>query len=212
MTSDNSHHTFSNVPCIEANILIDKDGNARIAGFGHVTIVPDSTDLESPTLSEDSEDSEGSGTSRWMGPELLDPERFGAKGGRPTMELDCYALGMVVLEVLTGKVPFQRYNNLAVMRKIVEGEHPDRPDGPEAVWFTDELWRTLEQCWSYIPELRPAAGGVLECLEQHLVVWQPLSPSIDSYSRGDPASAVSRHTCMFFYLVFLSRLTRAMLL
>ena len=34
-----------------------------------------------------------------MSPELLDPERFGipeSKGGRPTKQSDCYALGMVV--------------------------------------------------------------------------------------------------------------------
>ena len=188
--------------CVEANILIDKDGNALLAGFGHVTVVSDLTHPETTTLSEDSEGAGGSGTSRWMGPELHDPERFGAKNGRPTKELDCYALGMVVLEVLTGKVPFQRCNNLAVMRKIIEGEHPDRPDGPEAVWFTDDLWGTLEECWSYKPELRPAVDGVLECLEQHSVTWQPLTSSTDSDSQDDSGSAMSHHICMFFCLVF----------
>ena len=184
------------------NILIDKDGNARLAAFGHMSIVSESTHSETTILSDDSEGSEGSGTLRWMGPELLDPVRFGAKKGRPTKESDCYALGMVVLEVLTGKVPFQSCSNLAVMRKIIGGEHPDRPKGPEAVWFTDDLWGTLGRCWLYKPELRPAVEGVLECLEQHLVTWQPLSLSTDSDSQNDPASAMSHHTCMFFYLVF----------
>jgi hypothetical protein len=39
------------------------------------------------------------GTHRWMSPELLDPDRFGAKDWRPTKQSDCYALGMVVYEV-----------------------------------------------------------------------------------------------------------------
>ena len=34
-----------------------------------------------------------------MSPELLDPERFGVKGDRPTKESDCYAFGMVIYEV-----------------------------------------------------------------------------------------------------------------
>jgi len=34
-----------------------------------------------------------------MSPELLYPDKFGAKGFRPTTRSDCYALGMVVYEV-----------------------------------------------------------------------------------------------------------------
>ena len=34
-----------------------------------------------------------------MSPELLDPERFGVEGDRPTKESDCYAFGMVIYEV-----------------------------------------------------------------------------------------------------------------
>jgi serine/threonine protein kinase len=46
------------------------------------------------------------GTIKWMSPELLDPEKFGLKKSRPTKESDCYALGMVVYEVLSGQTPF----------------------------------------------------------------------------------------------------------
>jgi len=37
-----------------------------------------------------------------MSPELLDPERFGmpeSEDNRPTMQSDCYALGMAIYEV-----------------------------------------------------------------------------------------------------------------
>ena len=34
-----------------------------------------------------------------MSPELLDPERFGSDGDRPTKKSDCYAFGMVIYEV-----------------------------------------------------------------------------------------------------------------
>jgi len=120
-----------------------------------------------------------------MGPELLDPDRFGRGNGRPTKESDCYALGMVILEVLTGKPPFSNYNSLIVTSKIIEGERPGRPRGGEAVWFTDDLWGMLERCWSPQPERRPAVDAVLRCLEQGSMTWQPLRPDSDDYARSD---------------------------
>ena len=192
MISDTSHHTFSDMDFIEANILVDKDGNARLADFG------------STILSEDPEDPESPGTLRWMSPELIDPGQFGASNSRPTKESDCYALGMVVLEVLTGKVPFQGFNNLAVMRMVADGERPSRPEGQEAVWFTDNLWGTLEQCWLYKPKLRPTVEGVLECLEQHPVTLKPdrgpshLSPEIQQQPGNLQVSKMSQW--LFFLL------------
>ena len=128
----------SDMAFTKVNIMIDKGGGARLADFGLLTIVSESTHAETTTASE------GSGTMRWMSPELLDPERFGSTNARPTKESDCYALGMVILEVLTGQAPFPCCNTLTVMRKIVEGERPDRPQGREAMWFTDDLWGLLK--------------------------------------------------------------------
>ena len=142
---------------------------------------------------------------RWMSPELLDPDQFGFKNGRPTKESDCYALGMVVLEVLTGQVPFPRWGALVVMRKIVGGERPDRPQGPEAVWFTDDLWGLLKQCWSSEPKLRPTVESVLERLNQGSVIWEPLLLSVDSDSyvdSDDELTFTSHRPCVFFHLVF----------
>ena len=115
-----------------------------------------------------------------MSPELLDPDRFGSEGGRPTKESDYYALGMVILEVLSGQAPFPRDGGLVVMRKVIEGERPGRPQGPEGTWFTDDLWETLGQCWSPRPKDRPTVETVFECLERVSVTWQPLPPSADS--------------------------------
>ena len=199
MASDIGDRAFSNVPSIKANILIDKDGNARLADFGLLTIVSDST--HTPTTAS----SEGAGTMRWMSPELLDPERFGCMNARPTKESDCYALGMVILEVLTGQAPFPRCSNLAVMRKIVEREYPDRPQGPEAVWFTNGLWVMLGRCWSPKPKLRPAVEVVLESLNRGLTIWKPLPLSAGRDSQADSDDdltfTMSPHPCVFLHLV-----------
>jgi len=167
---------------IKVNILVDQDGQARLADFGLLTIVLDST------YSASSSTPKSAGTTRWMSPELLDPDRFSLGDGQPTKRSDCYALGMVILEVLSGKPPFPNYNGMTVMRKIVEGERPGRPDGEEEVWFTADLWGMLEQCWSLQPERRPTIDDVLRCLGRGSTAWQPLPPDsgdrVPSHSDG----------------------------
>lgn len=106
-----------------------------------------------------------------MSPERLDPDQFGVKDSRPTKESDCYALGMVILEVLSGKAPFVQDNNdLVVMQKVLKGEYPERPQG---VSFVDVLWETLQACWSPQPNDRPTAEAVLECLMEVSPAWLP---------------------------------------
>lgn len=109
-----------------------------------------------------------------MSPELLYPGLFGFNDSRPTKGSDCYALGMVILEVLSGKTPFSGDKDYIVMRKVIDGERPGRP---EVVWFTDDLWRTLERCWLPQPGDRPTAELVLECLGPLSATWQPPPPS-----------------------------------
>ena len=186
--------------------MIDEDGHARLADFGLLTIA---SDPAHPTASSSAQ---SAGTTRWMSPELLDPERFGSVDGRPTKESDCYALGMVVLEVLTGQAPFPRYNGVIVMRKVIDGERPERPQGPEATWFTDDLWEMLDQCWSSQPKVRPTVEAVLERLDLGSTAWQPLPPSpnddVQTDSDDESVFTVNHHPRMFLNFVLNFALTR----
>ena len=110
-----------------------------------------------------------------MSPELLYPQRFGFRDGRPTMESDCYALGMVILEVLSGQAPYARCVEVVVIGKVIDGKIPERP---EATWFTDELWEILEECWSSNAQDRPSVQTILECLER-----VSLATTVDSRQR-----------------------------
>ena len=135
-----------------------------------------------------------------MSPELLDPDQFGFKNGRPTKESDCYALGMVILEVLSSQVPFTCLKDPTVMRKVLEGEHPGRPQGVEGVSFTDDLWEMLKLCWSTQPGDRPSIETVLGCLEQVTSTWKPLPPNVGDDSQtdtDDKSSSTRSHPCMF---------------
>ena len=177
----------------KANILIDVHGHACLADFGLVAIVSDSTTSITST---------NAGTTRWMSPELLYPGHFNLKDGRPTKESDCYALGMVIYEVLSGQAPFAPYMDFIVLRKVIEGERPGRPSGAEGAWFTDDLWGMLEQCWSTKPKDRPTTKVILEHLEHDLHTRKPLSLGAgdDVVSDDDSNSTVNYYSefCPYF--------------
>ena len=101
------HHCTSHLPA-KANILVNKERRACIADFGLSTITgvtkyAAAGASQASLISNDTLMSfTGGGTRRWMSPELLDPERFAmpeSEDNRPTMQSDCYALGMVIYEV-----------------------------------------------------------------------------------------------------------------
>ena len=153
--------------------MINQYGNACLADFGLLTVASDPTD---PTASNSF--AEG-GTIRWMSPELLDPDQFGSKDNRPTKESDCYALGMVIYEVLSGQAPFAPYRSPTVIQRVIKGERPVRPGGVEGAWFAGDLWGMLKQCWVPQPESRPNIEAVLECLEPGSRAWKAPSPRMD---------------------------------
>ena len=125
-----------------------------------------------------------------MSPELFNPKKFGLHDYRPTKRSDCYALGMVIYEVLRGKAPFSRYHYYTVVAMVLEGERPRRPRGVEGMWFADDVWRILECCWSPIPSDRPGIGDVLQCLEMVSGSW--MQPSLQT-STASPTTDAPTH-------------------
>ena len=141
-----------------------------MADFGLLTITSDATN---PTSSNSFRQG---GTFRWMSPELFDPEKFGLKDSRRTKRSDCYALGMVIYEVLSRRVPFHQHADFAVVVRVGKGERPGRPQGEEGVWFVDDVWSTLERCWEPSPCDRSSVKDTLQCLESISKSWTPPSP------------------------------------
>ena len=141
-----------------------------------------------------------SGTVRWMGPERLDPDRFGLKDNRPTKESDCYALGMVIYEVLSGEIPYPLCNKLVVVQKILGGECPTRPQGAR---FTPGLWGMLELCWEPQSTDQPSLDTVIRCLQD---VAQPQRPpnvdgGVEEDIDGQPGAA-ERSSSVFWFFLF----------
>ncbi|KAF9793333.1 kinase-like domain-containing protein, partial [Thelephora terrestris] len=157
-----------------ANILIDDTGHPRLADFGLLTIISDPANLLSS-----SSNSQG-GTVRWMGPELIAPQQFGCKKSRPTKSSDCYALGMVIYETVSGKLPFHKDSDYTISLKVVKGERPLRGAN-----FTNYLWSMLELCWTSQPKARPSIEDVLQRLEIASNSWEPPSPGSDEEMEVD---------------------------
>ena len=103
-----------------------------------------------------------------MSPELFDSE---VQDCRPTKYSDCYALAMVVYEVLSLRQPFHQYRNLVITGRIIQGYRPERPDGVGGAWFTNDVWELLKRCWVPEPQNRPSVEDVLCCLEESSASW-----------------------------------------
>ena len=77
---------------IQGNIMITKEGNARLGDFGITGIITDPTVVEQDRVTT-------SGSTRYMAPELLDPELFGLKHSNPSKESDVHSFAMTAYEV-----------------------------------------------------------------------------------------------------------------
>ncbi|KAF8597625.1 kinase-like protein [Ceratobasidium sp. AG-I] len=135
-----------------ANVLVSRTGIAKLADFGN-SIKKNATMQFVGSVS-------GSRISaRWTAPEQLNGTT------KYTTEADVYALGMTLLEIITGSLPHQDINDMQVMFKVgVLYIHPDRPtqDIPTGSEHGDRLWGLLIACWDKDPKARPPALDVRE--------------------------------------------------
>ena len=106
-----------------------------------------------------------------MSPELFDPE---IQAHQRVEYSDRYALGAVTYEVLSRCIPFYRSMNFVVSGKLLKGERPERPQGPEEVaWSIDDVWEVLKLCWASLPQDRPGIEDMLRCLDTAAISWTP---------------------------------------
>jgi len=175
--------SYSNCPMCSStspkeNILIINSNHACLADFSLLTIVSDQLAVTSSWTD--------CGSVPWMSPELIDPERFGFEESQPTRASDCYALGMVIYEVLSGKRPFAPNSLPVVIRMIVEGKRPGRPQGRSGELFTNIIWEVVEHCWEVQPGDRINAKEVLLGLEDGVLLLRPTNnPNRDTEMGGE---------------------------
>lgn len=106
-----------------ANILIGADGEIKLADFG---IAKRFDDLDASVTATGMV----IGTPRYLAPEQ-------ALGGAPTPASDVYSMGIVLFEMLTGRLPFESDFTMAAALAQQSATAPDvralRPDAPAAL-------------------------------------------------------------------------------
>ncbi|KAF9238959.1 kinase-like protein, partial [Melanogaster broomeanus] len=152
-----------------SNVLIDDKGRACITDFGLSVLL---TELGRSTFVTSVQ---AKGTLRWAAPEnlYLDIQSPGDKEAvpkvSPTTQSDIYSFGRIMLQVLTGKIPYHYYPvDARVVLAISQGEIPQRPD---LAAITDRRWAFIQKCWSTVDEgrSRPSDEEVVEFTRDELV-------------------------------------------
>ncbi|KAG8998468.1 hypothetical protein FRB93_013700 [Tulasnella sp. JGI-2019a] len=131
-----------------ANVLLDDLLNPMLGDFGMTKVLGGEYSVTSPGL-------RGKGSSRWMSPGLVDSSPKTAKS-------DIYAFSMIIVEVLTGKIPFPNLGSSgSVFRAICCGRRPPfEPLSREGQNF-EGLWNLAASCWDVDPDKRPNARDIV---------------------------------------------------
>ncbi|CEL62422.1 hypothetical protein RSOLAG1IB_12565 [Rhizoctonia solani AG-1 IB] len=80
--------------------------------------------------------------------------------GKPSYEGDIHSLGVTILEVLAGSIPYSDMNVAEALIRVTQGQAPERPleQVPNGSKQADAIWLLLVQnCWALEPNDRISA-------------------------------------------------------
>ena len=144
------------------NVMIDKEGNARIMDFGIARSLTGKGITGAGVMI---------GTPEYMSPEQVD-------GKDPDQRSDIYSLGIILYEMVTGRVPFEAETPFAVgvMQKS------DMPRNPQELnsQIPDNLSQFILRCLEKNKEKRPQSAGELHS-------------ELESIEKGIPSTVIDMH-------------------
>ncbi|XP_022762263.1 serine/threonine-protein kinase STY46-like [Durio zibethinus] len=126
-----------------ANLLMDENDVVKVADFGVARVKAQSGVMTAET-----------GTYRWMAPEVIEHKPYDHKA-------DVFSFGIVLWELLTGKLPYEYLTPLqAAVGVVQKGLRPTIPKHTNP-----KLAELLERCWQKDPTLRPDFSEIIEILQ-----------------------------------------------
>ena len=141
------------------NVLLDKQGRAKLADLGVAQVDALLQDKEAKVVMLGAQDK------RFIAPETEKDQTLSTK------ETDIYALGLVLWQVATGKVP-RKIEDLDSVEKDAWREGREREVIPTNC--PKSIKALILECWAKEPKQRPTAQGVLAKLAA-------LGPELDPY-------------------------------
>ena len=135
------------------NVLLDAEGRAKVCDFG-IAKYKDRTFVSTVNGQ--------AGTPTYMAPELFD-------GGNVTEKVDCYAFGILLWEMLTGKVP---WGDVPSPMQIIYyvGVLGQRPPIPSQT--PQSLRDLMMSCWADDPATRPSFTEIIAILNEIKVEFE----------------------------------------
>jgi serine/threonine protein kinase len=152
------------------NILLDRGGmRAKVGDFGIAKSL--GTQQYAQTVS---------GTIHWSAPEVF--------SGKYDSAADVYGVGMVLYEMVSGRMPFEGMNQMEIVFTLtIEKRRPELP-----VTCDDGLKRLIEWCWADDAKQRPSIGKVVAILEAikdgERVVFEQKDPKEDTNEESSSGS------------------------
>ncbi|KAL3845361.1 hypothetical protein ACJIZ3_002764 [Penstemon smallii] len=126
-----------------ANLLMDENEVVKIADFGVARV-----QLKSGIMTAET------GTYRWMAPEVIEHKPYNNKA-------DVFSFGVVLWELLTGKLPYANLTPLqAAVGVVQKGLRPSIPKHTHPL-----IVELLERCWQQEPSLRPEFSEITDILQ-----------------------------------------------
>ncbi|KAF5786223.1 putative dual-specificity kinase TKL-Pl-4 family [Helianthus annuus] len=127
-----------------ANLLMDEHEVVKVADFGVARVKAQTGVMTAET-----------GTYRWMAPEVIEHKPYDHKA-------DVFSFGVVLWELLTGKLPYEYLTPLqAAVGVVQKGLRPTIPKNTPP-----KLAELLEKCWQQDPSLRPDFTEIIEILKE----------------------------------------------
>ena len=137
------HHRVLHRDVKASNCLLFEGDLLKLSDFGL-----------SREMDESETTSTAKGTWRYMAPEIHTDHHFSFK-------TDVYAYGMLILEMGTGKAPFDGMESMHVVYRVgMENLKPAIPP-----YFPDMLADLVWRCWNRSPQHRPALTEALEVID-----------------------------------------------